>query len=465
MLEHGARSGVTTPIVGPDGPWGVLGVHSLTPGRFTPDQIALLDTFANVLGSAISRRGVEIAVRDRDDRLELALAASKTGFWEWNVQSGRVVWSDEICRLHGMPPGTELPNLDAYLALVHEDDRGWVGERIHRAAETGAYDARFRIVHPDGTIRWTHGTAKVFFDPQHKAIRMIGVARDVTEEVELEGERLRMAEAERRQTELNQAFIGVVSHELRTPITSIYGGSKLLRRMGEEQSEKRSELTADIEAEAERLYRLTEDLLVLTRVERGTLDIGLEPVAMPRVLERVIASEQERWPLTTIELGVQPGIPIALGDNTYIEQLIRNLVGNAAKYAPQGGTVQVAATATQPTCRVARRSRSGSSTAAGPRRGGHRAPVRPVLPIAAHGEEGSGRRHRAVRLEPPRPGDGRPAVGEEPPEAGPSSASACGRTSPRNERQRLSPASGAPDRLRGRGRPLGNVVASGRKPS
>ena len=167
------------------------------------------------------------------------------------------------------------PELDAYLALVHEDDRGWVGERIHRAAETGAYDAQFRIVHPDGTVRWTHGTAKVFFDPQHKAIRMIGVARDVTEEVELEGERLRMAEAERRQTELNQAFIGVVSHELRTPITSIYGGSKLLRRMGEEQSEKRSELTADIEAEAERLYRLTEDLLVLTRVERGTLDIGL----------------------------------------------------------------------------------------------------------------------------------------------------------------------------------------------
>jgi two-component system sensor histidine kinase KdpD len=72
---------------------------------------------------------------------------------------------------------------------------------------------------------------------------------------------------------------------------------------------------------------------------------------MPRVLERVIASEQERWPLTTIELLVQPGIPIALGDNTYIEQLIRNLVGNAAKYAPQGGTVQVVATATQPTAR------------------------------------------------------------------------------------------------------------------
>jgi len=347
VLEHGARSGVTTPILGPDGPWGVLGVHSLTPGRFDSEQIALLDTFANVLGSAISRRSVEMAVRDRDDRLELALAASRTGFWEWNVQTGRVHWSDEICRLHGREPGTELESLDAYIDLVHEDDRAWVRERIQGAIEKGSYDARFRITLPNGDVRWTHGSAKVFFDREHRAVRMIGVARDVTEEVTAAQARETMVETERRQGELNQAFIGVVSHELRTPITSIYAGSKLLRRMPLSAAEKRAELTADIEAEAERLYRLTEDLLVLTRVERGTLDIGLEPVAMPRVLERVIASEQERWPLTTIELVVQPGIPIALGDNTYIEQLIRNLVGNAAKYAPSGGTVQVAVTATQ----------------------------------------------------------------------------------------------------------------------
>ncbi len=67
---------------------------------------------------------------------------------------------------------------------------------------------------------------------------------------------------------------------------------------------------------------------------------------MPRVLQRVVASEQERWPSTTIELVVQPGIPIALGDNTYIEQLVRNLVGNAAKYALRTAAVQVVATAT-----------------------------------------------------------------------------------------------------------------------
>src|SRR3954451_17683763 len=186
-----------TPVHGPAGPCGVLGARSLAPGRFDADQIALLDTFANVLGSAISRRGVEMAVRDRDERLELALAASRTGFWEWNVQSGRIHWSDEICRLHGREPGTELESLDEYIDLVHEDDRDWVRERLEGAIEKGSYDARFRIRLPDRTVRWTHSTAKVFFDLQHKAVRMIGVARDVTEEVALEEERRRIAEAER----------------------------------------------------------------------------------------------------------------------------------------------------------------------------------------------------------------------------------------------------------------------------
>jgi signal transduction histidine kinase len=353
LHEHGARSGATTPILGPNGPWGVIGVHSRRAGHFEADQIALLDTFANVLGSAVSRHATEVALRDRDQRLELALAASRTGFWEWNVRTGRVLWSDENCRIHGLQLGTELEDLEGYLSLVHPEDRAWVRERLEAASQTGRYEARNRIVRPNGVVRWTQSTAKVFFDAGHRAVRMIGVGRDVTEEVELEAERARIAESERRASELGQAFIGVVSHELRTPITSIFAGSKLLHRMGNSPNPNRAELTADIEAESERLYRLTEDLLVLTRVERDNLEIDLEPVALSRVLDRVLASEQERWPLTSIELVVQPGMPIALGDLTYIEQLVRNLVGNAAKYAPEGGKVQVTAMATQGTAGAA----------------------------------------------------------------------------------------------------------------
>jgi K+-sensing histidine kinase KdpD len=151
----------------------------------------------------------------------------------------------------------------------------------------------------------------------------------------------RLLEAEHRAGELGQAFIGVVSHELRTPITTIYGGTKLLRRLGPEDEEKRAELVADIEAEADRLYRLTEDLLVLTRVERGSLEIGTEPILLRRVLDHVVASERDRWPGVRIELDAPNDVPLVGGDLTYVEQLARNLVGNAAKYAGSQATIVV----------------------------------------------------------------------------------------------------------------------------
>jgi signal transduction histidine kinase len=152
----------------------------------------------------------------------------------------------------------------------------------------------------------------------------------------------RLVDAERQASELGQAFIGVVSHELRTPITSIYAGTKLLRRMtGRTGDERLDDLTADIEAEADRLYRLTEDLLVLTRVERGGLEIGTEPLVVPILVERVVANERGRWAGHRIEVEAHPDVPIVSGDATYVEQLVRNLVGNAAKYAPAGSTIRV----------------------------------------------------------------------------------------------------------------------------
>ena len=155
-------------------------------------------------------------------------------------------------------------------------------------------------------------------------------------------DRARKLEIERRSQDVGRAFIGVVSHELRTPITSIYAGAKLLnRRAGDEQ--ERTEIAADIEAEADRLYRLTEDLLVLTRLERHDLEVGREPILLKHLLSRVVASEQRRWPLVTFELRVDGRLATVMGEESYVEQVIRNLLGNAAKYSPTAGHIDVVA--------------------------------------------------------------------------------------------------------------------------
>jgi two-component system sensor histidine kinase KdpD len=151
-------------------------------------------------------------------------------------------------------------------------------------------------------------------------------------------------EDERRANALREAFIGVISHELRTPITTIYGLSKMLRqRLDSLSAEVRNQAIEDVEAEADRLYRLVEDLLVLSRAERGRVEISSDPIVIAHVLRRAVESEAARWPTRRFGLNVDGPLALVLGEETYIEQILRNLLTNAAKYSPGGTSVQVTA--------------------------------------------------------------------------------------------------------------------------
>ncbi len=160
---------------------------------------------------------------------------------------------------------------------------------------------------------------------------------------------------EQQANQLREAFIGVISHELRTPITTIYGLSKMLRLRG--ATLERGEIVStieDIEVEADRLERLVEDLLILSRAERGAVDIEGEPIGIARVVRRVVEAEQARMPGRPIELDPGENLPIVLGEESYVEQVVRNLLTNAAKYAesPTPIHVVVAASDGEVTIRV-----------------------------------------------------------------------------------------------------------------
>jgi PAS domain S-box-containing protein len=142
---------------------------------------------------------------------------------------------------------------------------------------------------------------------------------------------------------MREAFVGVLSHELRTPVTTILGGSKVLRRRrGRLSADTRDELYADIEAESERLYRLVEDLLVLARFEeRSPESVSDDPLLLQRLLPGLVESEGARWPGHRIDLDVPTGLTTVRGDPTYVEQVVRNLLGNACKYSPVGSTIEI----------------------------------------------------------------------------------------------------------------------------
>jgi PAS domain S-box-containing protein len=150
-----------------------------------------------------------------------------------------------------------------------------------------------------------------------------------------------------------EAFLGILSHELRTPVTSIFAASALLTRPGMDDS-TRDELIGDIGHEAERLRRLVQDLVVLARAERGTIQVHTEPVLLQHVMRRVCEQERRRHPSNRVELTVAPAMPIARADEAFVEQIVSNLLENAAKYGPPGGRIDLVVDAPdgQPRVRV-----------------------------------------------------------------------------------------------------------------
>ncbi|TAK00918.1 MAG: PAS domain S-box protein [Chloroflexota bacterium] len=164
---------------------------------------------------------------------------------------------------------------------------------------------------------------------------------------------LRDVTVAREREAVRDAFVGILSHELRTPVTTIYAGAKVLSRSeGSLDEAARRGIFEDIHLEAERLHRLVEDVVALTRFGEGSLDIGSEPVLLQRIVPAVVGSEQGRWPDGRFEVDLEPGLPPVSGDQTYVEQVIRNLLANAVKYGGSQAPIRVIVRAGEDEVRV-----------------------------------------------------------------------------------------------------------------
>jgi PAS domain S-box-containing protein len=127
--------------------------------------------------------------------LEEAQRIARVGSWERDLATGELWWSDESCRIMGIEPGTFVGTVEAFLDFVHPDDRHLATPTEQELATETTRDSEYRIVRPDGTVRVLHETAEVVRDPTGKPIRLMGTCLDMTERVEAEQDRARLASA------------------------------------------------------------------------------------------------------------------------------------------------------------------------------------------------------------------------------------------------------------------------------
>jgi signal transduction histidine kinase len=162
-----------------------------------------------------------------------------------------------------------------------------------------------------------------------------------------------LRQAEQTEEELRHAvaakdeFLGLVSHELRTPIATVIGNALLLQRRGELLAkEDRAQALDDIATEGQRLQRIIENLLVLTRSDSPGL-LNVEPVRMQRLLPEFIETFQRRHPLRKLILECPDALPLVVGEPVFLAQTVDNLLSNADKYSPPDEPIEVIAELTQ----------------------------------------------------------------------------------------------------------------------
>jgi PAS domain S-box-containing protein len=212
----------------------------------------------------------------------------------------------------------------------HSDGRPYEPEDwpMARSLQHGevVLDEEIEIERFDGSRATIVNSSAPVRDEQGSILAGVVILSDITGRVEAERAR--------------EAFLAVLSHELRTPITSIFMAAKLLRDRGETlEAATRRDLYLDIDAEAQRMNRVVENLLVLSRVERGIQLATDEPVLLKHLLRDIVVAEARLWPKVSFRLQCPNGLPVVLGEPGCIEQVMRNLLSNAAKYA--GGEVLV----------------------------------------------------------------------------------------------------------------------------
>lgn len=289
------------------------------------------------------------AMRASEERLSLAMDVAQLGFWDWDIPQNRMTWSSSYSHLLGLPLEASKPTLDSLIACIHPEDQAQVRDRIMQAITAESYDAEYRIIWPDNSIRWLVSKGQVFHNDQDEPVRMIGVAWDDTARKQMEQERSQLLALERSARESAEAanrikdeFLAIVSHELRSPLNPILGWSQMLRsrKLDAETTQRALET---IERNAKLQSQLVDDLLDVSRILRGKLRLKVQPTQLKPVvleaIETVQLSAQAKG--IDIQVDLQENLPPVLGDANRLQQIAWNLLSNAVKFTPERGQVTV----------------------------------------------------------------------------------------------------------------------------
>ena len=305
--------------------------------------------------------------KERDDlyaELQNEAAALDTihemlGSGKWTMdydESGvmkRVSWSDEFRRMLGYHCEEDFPDvLESWSDLLHPDDKEWVLREFNETVSdyTGqkTYDVEYRLLTTNRGYRWYRAVGKPTRRPDGSPKTYVGVFIDITEQKELMQELARQRESlsialeeANQANKAKTAFLSNMSHEIRTPMNAIIGLDRIaLNDPG--ISDATREHLEKIGLSAQHLLNIINDILDMSRIESGRMIVKNEEFSFAKALAQVntIISDQCREKGVDYECRVNGTVDdYYIGDEMKLRQVMINILGNAVKFTPPGGSV------------------------------------------------------------------------------------------------------------------------------
>jgi PAS domain S-box-containing protein len=334
IMDSGIAEQVEEEIRLPDG----------TPAWWLSTKAPLRDAEGAVVGligasvDITDRKRIENALRQSEQRSALAMDVAQLGTWAWE-RSGAITLDARTAQICGMGPTRAAISLRDVAQRVHPDDWQRVRAALRMAVAAtgdGRFTEEFRLVRPGGGVTWVMTRGQATFEgsgERRASVSMIGSLFDVTE-------RRRMIETLEQADRRKDEFLAMLAHELRNPLAPIGTAAQLLR-LAPGDVDRVGQAAEVIARQVGHMTQMVDDLLDVSRVTRGLVQLEREPVELRSIMAAAIEQAEPLLQARHHSLVTEsPGSEaIVLGDRNRLVQVVSNLLHNAAKYTPPGGRI------------------------------------------------------------------------------------------------------------------------------
>jgi PAS domain S-box-containing protein len=282
---------------------------------------------------------IEEALQQHERQLAEAQSIARIGSWEHNLETGRPAWSTELYRIYGISPENFTPTLDSFISIIHPDDRaamqGWIADCL---AGQKPRALEFRVVWPDGTIRYIEGQGKLILDAGGKPVYMCGTAQDITERTQV---KQMLAESMRKLEEKELAksrFLAAAGHDLRQPLTAANLFVGALKST--ELTPRQRSIIGHLEQAMDNFNELLNALLNVSKLDAGVIKPEYTSISVSELLNWLRHSFSQLAQDKRLDFDVYFPIKKLLyvrGDTSLLKTALTNLVSNAIKFTARGG--------------------------------------------------------------------------------------------------------------------------------